>query len=68
MSIVDELKIQIATNKIQFDQPAATAERLKKELLGENNGTKVTGFLQIHFTQSLKTFMTFYFASCKMRF
>jgi len=46
MSVVDDLKLQIAAGKITFDPPATTSERLKKELLGENEGTKVTELLQ----------------------
>lgn len=46
MSVIDELKTQITAGKITFDPPAATAERLRKELLGENEGGKVTSLLQ----------------------
>lgn len=47
VGIVDDLRSQISAGVIRFDPPAATAERLKKELLGENDGaTKVTEKLQ----------------------
>lgn len=46
MSIVDDLKAQIRAGKISFDPPAATSDKLRKELLGENADTKVTGLLQ----------------------
>lgn len=46
MRIVDELKAQITAGRIKFDPPAATAARLKRELLGESSGTKVTERLQ----------------------
>jgi hypothetical protein len=45
-SVTDDLKAQITAGVIRFDPPAATAERLKKELLGENTGTRVTEKLQ----------------------
>lgn len=41
-SVIDDLKSQISAGVITFDPPAATAARLKKELLGENTGTRVT--------------------------
>jgi hypothetical protein len=46
MSVIDDLKAQISAGKITFDPPAATTDRLRKELLGENADTKVTGLLQ----------------------
>lgn len=45
-SVVNELSKQINDGKIIFDSPVSTTERLKKELLGENTGTKVTSTLQ----------------------
>lgn len=45
-SVTEDLKAQITAGVIRFDPPAATAERLKKELLGENSGTRVTEKLQ----------------------
>lgn len=45
-SVNDELQEQIDAGKITFDPPASTTERLKKELLRENSGTKVTEKLQ----------------------
>jgi hypothetical protein len=46
MSVVDDLREQINTGRIIFDPPAGTSQRLRKELLGENSGTKVTESLQ----------------------
>lgn len=46
MSVVDELRSQIATGRIIFDSPPARAARLESELLGENAGTRVTTRLQ----------------------
>lgn len=46
MSVVDDLKAQISAGKITFDPPAATSDKLRKELLGENTDTKVTALLQ----------------------
>jgi hypothetical protein len=46
MSVVDQLKTQIQLGEITFDPPAATSDRLRKELLGENAGTTVTTLLQ----------------------
>jgi len=47
MSLIDDLKSQIAEGKISFDTvPSGTADRLKQELLGENSGTTVTSTLQ----------------------
>lgn len=47
MSVVDDLKAQIAAGRIGFDPPQATADRLRSELLGENTGpVKVTERLQ----------------------
>lgn len=45
-SVVDDLRVQISAGVIRFDPPTATTERLKNELLGENDGTKVTAKLQ----------------------
>ena len=45
-TIVDQLKAQITAGKITFDPPAATSDRLRKELLGENAGTRVIERLQ----------------------
>jgi hypothetical protein len=42
--VVEALKAQIAAGKIIFDAPNET--RLKNQLLGLNNGTRVTGKLQ----------------------
>ena len=33
MGVIDDLKTQITVGKIIFDPPAATSERLRKELL-----------------------------------
>jgi N-acetylmuramoyl-L-alanine amidase len=45
--VVDDLKAQISAGIIRFDPPSSTADRLKRELLGENEGpTKVTAKLQ----------------------
>ncbi len=46
LGVTDDLKAQITSGVIKFDPPAATAERLKQELLGENTGTRVTEKLQ----------------------
>jgi hypothetical protein len=46
MSVVDQLKAQIQSGEITFDPPAATTDRLRKELLGENAGTTITPLLQ----------------------
>lgn len=46
LSVTDQLKAQISAGAIRFDPPASTAERLKKELLGETTGTRVTEKLQ----------------------
>lgn len=46
MSVIDDLKSQINAGKITFDPPAATSDRLRKELLNENAGTQVTPLLQ----------------------
>lgn len=46
MSVVDDLKSQITAGRIIFDPPASTSARLKKELLGENDGTKASELLQ----------------------
>lgn len=43
MSVVDELKSQITAGRIIFDPPP---NKLKKELLGENDGTKASALLQ----------------------
>jgi hypothetical protein len=43
MSLVDDLKAQIDAGRIIFDPPPNT---LKKELLGENDGTQATELLQ----------------------
>lgn len=43
MSVVDDLRAQIDAGRIIFDPPAA---RLRRELLGENTGKKVTERLQ----------------------
>jgi len=40
MSVVDHLKAQITAGRIIFDPPASASARLKKELLGENDGEK----------------------------
>lgn len=47
MSVVDDLREQITSGRIIFDnaQPGQRA-RLRRELLGENAGTKVTRALQ----------------------
>ena len=44
--VVKQLKQQIAAGKIIFDGPWYTADRLGKELLGKNWGTRVTERLQ----------------------
>lgn len=44
--VTDDLRAQITSGVIRFDPPAATAERLKNELLGGNTGTRVTEKLQ----------------------
>lgn len=44
--VIAKLKAKIDAGKITFDPPAATSERLRKELLGENTGTQVTAHLQ----------------------
>ena len=46
MSVVDDLRSQIEGGRITFDAPAAKSRRLRGELLGENEGTKVTRALQ----------------------
>jgi hypothetical protein len=46
MSTVDELRAQISAGRIIFDPPAATSLRLRRGLLGENSGTRVTESLQ----------------------
>jgi hypothetical protein len=46
MSVLDRLRSQINAGKITFDPTTAPTERLKKELLGENIGTKVSPLLQ----------------------
>ncbi|MDQ1592343.1 MAG: hypothetical protein QOG71_2970 [Pyrinomonadaceae bacterium] len=46
MSVVDDLRSQISAGRITFDPPAARSAKLRRELLGENAGTKVTGLLQ----------------------
>lgn len=46
MSVVDDLKEQIAAGRIIFDPPTATSQQLRRELLGENSGTRVTESLQ----------------------
>jgi hypothetical protein len=46
MSVVDDLRAQISAGRITFDPPASKAARLRRELLGENPGTKVTELLQ----------------------
>lgn len=46
MSLVDDLRTQIAEDRITFDGPASKSRRLRRELLGENEGTKVTEALQ----------------------
>ena len=46
MGTIEDLKSQINARKITFEPPSGTSERLKKELLGENEGTKVTALLQ----------------------
>ncbi|MEK6284405.1 MAG: hypothetical protein AABO57_01535 [Acidobacteriota bacterium] len=43
MSVVDELKSQITEGRIIFDPPP---NKLKKQLLGENDGTKASALLQ----------------------
>ena len=43
MSVVDDLKAQITAGRIIFDPPP---NKLQKELLGENDGTKVSELLQ----------------------
>lgn len=43
MSVVDDLRAQIAAGRIVFDNGSA---RLRRELLGQNAGTKVTPRLQ----------------------
>lgn len=43
MSVVDDLRAQITAGRIIFDPPAA---KLRRELLGENTGKKVTERLQ----------------------
>lgn len=47
MSVVDDLRAQISAGRIIFDsdQPGKAA-RLRRELLGQNAGTKVTRALQ----------------------
>jgi hypothetical protein len=42
--VVEALKAQVAAGRIMFDSPNET--RLKNQLLGLNNGTRVTGKLQ----------------------
>jgi hypothetical protein len=46
MSVVDNLRAQITAGRITFDPPAARSTKLRRELLGENAGTKVTVLLQ----------------------
>lgn len=46
MSVVDDLREQISAGRIIFDPPTATSQRLRRELLGENSGTRVTESLQ----------------------
>ncbi|MFL6283645.1 MAG: hypothetical protein ACJ74Q_10950 [Pyrinomonadaceae bacterium] len=46
MSVVDDLKAQINAGRIIFDPPTTKSQRLRRELLGQNDGTKVTGSLQ----------------------
>ena len=46
MSVVEDLRAQISAGRITFDPPATKSARLKRELLGENTGTKVTQSLQ----------------------
>lgn len=47
MSVVDDLRAQIDAGRIIFDPPATTSRRLRRELLGENDGAvKVTERLQ----------------------
>lgn len=47
MSVVDDLRGQITAGRIIFDPPAATSQRLRRELLDENAGAvKVTASLQ----------------------
>jgi hypothetical protein len=46
MSVVDDLRGQIAAGRITFDPPTAKSQRLRRELLGENAGTQVTEALQ----------------------
>lgn len=46
MSVVDDLRSQIAAGRITFDPPSAKSLKLRRELLGENAGLRVTGALQ----------------------
>ena len=46
MSVVEDLKAQITAGRIIFDPPAGMSARLRKELLGENDGIKASELLQ----------------------
>ncbi len=46
MSVIDDLRSQISAGRITFDPPTSKSARLRRELLGENAGTKVTESLQ----------------------
>ena len=46
MSVVDDLRTQINAGRIIFDGPQSKTQRLTRELLGQNTGTKVTESLQ----------------------
>ena len=46
MSVVDDLRTQISAGRIIFDAPPPRRQRLRRELLGQNAGTKVTESLQ----------------------